>query len=51
MKSGIILFILSFFLILNLNAQDYTDETDTVEVIKDFGSILKRDRYFTYIPH
>jgi hypothetical protein len=52
MKSGIILFILSFFLILNLNAQDYTDETDTVEVIKDFIYLYRyQNSYLGGQPH
>ncbi len=41
MKSGIIFFIFSFFLVLNLNAQNYSDETDTVEVIKDFNYLYR----------
>ena len=41
MRSGIIFFIFSFFLVFNLIAQDYIDETDTVEVIKDFKYLYR----------
>jgi hypothetical protein len=37
MKSRFIFFIFCFFSVFILNAQDYVNKTDTVEVIKDFG--------------
>ena len=46
MKSSIIFFILSFFIVFNLNAQSNIVNTDTVEVIKDFKNLYRFQNFY-----
>ena len=46
MKSSTILFIFSFLVVSNLNAQDSIDKTDTVEVIKDFNNLYRYQNFY-----
>jgi len=46
MKTSIIFFITSLFLVFNINAQNNIVKTDTVEVIKEFKNLYRYQNFY-----